>query len=198
MLFPVFTEHGSRCGTCTPALASTRRRWPSCTRCRRQSRLSRQARFLAGISQMNLGQPQEAFNTFQQLNRRAAGSSAPEQPRRHPAPPASRLAGRTRTVVLRSGHHGRRHRCRPVLQPGVRLLARQGSPGRRLLAARGSSPQSRRRCRALPARRGVAVVRQYRRGGARERARSAAVVHIRGVGGEAARRRTPFRAGSSA
>ncbi len=33
-----------------------------------QSRLSRQARFLAGISELNLGQQQEAFNTFQQLN----------------------------------------------------------------------------------------------------------------------------------
>jgi Flp pilus assembly protein TadD len=33
-----------------------------------QSRLSRQARFLAGISLLNLGQPPEAFATFQQLN----------------------------------------------------------------------------------------------------------------------------------
>jgi Flp pilus assembly protein TadD/TolB-like protein len=33
-----------------------------------QSPLSRQARFLGGISMLNLGQPQDAFNTFQQLN----------------------------------------------------------------------------------------------------------------------------------
>ncbi len=33
-----------------------------------ESRVSRQARFLAGISMLNLGQQQEAFNTFQQLN----------------------------------------------------------------------------------------------------------------------------------
>ena len=32
-----------------------------------ESRLSRQARFLAGISQLNLGQQQDAFDTFQQL-----------------------------------------------------------------------------------------------------------------------------------
>ncbi len=33
-----------------------------------ESRLSRRARFLAGISHLNLGQQQDAFNTFQQLN----------------------------------------------------------------------------------------------------------------------------------
>ena len=110
------------------------------------------ARFLAGLSQLNLKKYDDAFATFKALADARAVAGGAEQSRRRPAAARRRRAGRAAGVLLQQGRRSRSRRRGLPVQPRIRLLARARSAGGDLLAARGGAAQSRRRRRALRAR----------------------------------------------
>ena len=161
--------------------------------------LSRQARFLAAISLMNLGRNADAFGRADGSESREARCGAAQRHRRRAAAPAGRIdrrrAGR---LVLQAGGCRQPERSRPLLQPRIRLLAGARHAERGRLAAGGRAAQPRRRCGALRAGSGAAVVGERGGGAAGEGSREAAVVDVCRLGSEAARRQRRPRAVSSA
>ncbi len=69
---------------------------------------ARRARFLAGLSQLNLKRYDDAFATFKGLGGRGTDADRPEQPRRRPAAPRrQRRRAALPTLLLRQGGGGR-------------------------------------------------------------------------------------------
>ena len=155
--------------------------------------------FLAPSRCCNLAQYQPAFTALTELNTARSGSGDSEQSRhRAVAADAGRGPGECRHVFPR-GDAGRQHRLGPVLQSGLRLLARRRTwPTPSTGCAKRSA--------AIPADDaahyvlGVALQASGSRhgSGAREGAGEAVVVGLRGMGSEAGRSKTTCRAASNA
>ena len=131
------------------------------------SRFSRRARFAAGLSLINLKRWEEAFTAYKTLLDESPTAAVYNnlgviQVRARQHHPPDRQA---RLVFLACLGGGCRF-ARLLLQPRIRLLARQGHGGGHLLAPRGRASSSGRRRGALRAGRGTAGDQQHGRGDA--------------------------------
>ena len=131
------------------------------------SRFSRRARFAAGLSLIHLKRWDEAFTAYKTLLDESPTAAVYNnlgviQARRGSITAADRQA---RLVLLARLGGGPRF-ARLLLQPRLRLLARQGHAGRHLLAPRGRASSSGRRRGAFRAGRGAAGDQQHGRGDA--------------------------------
>ena len=171
----------SRCGTSTRSRAITRWRSPPSTSVGEDSPWFRRARFLAGLSQLNLKKYDDAFATFKALadvdpSPALLNNLGVVQLRRGGTP----QGGQPAYFFNKAAEADPRRRRFPV-QPRVRVLARSRPAGGDLLAARGGSAQSRRRRCALRARRRADRRQQQRRGDARARAGPPSLGSLRAV-----------------
>ena len=166
--------------TPTRAIISARSR--RCTPVPATSPWARQARFLAGLSQLNLKKYDDAYATFKAL---ADAQPTPAvlnnlgvvQLRRGGTPQTG-----SPTYYFNKAARGRSRRSGLRLQPRLRLLAGSRSAGGDLLAARSGAAQPGRRRRAFRARRRARGRRQHDGGYARARAGAALVVDLRASG----------------
>ena len=95
---PRSIARASRCGTCTPNRATTSGRSRRCSAVPADSPLARRARFLAGLSQLNLKKHDDAFADVQGAGRRAADADRAEQSRRRATAPRGDAANRPADV----------------------------------------------------------------------------------------------------
>ena len=164
---------------------------------RPESRYSREGRFRRALSLMNLKRFDDALQTLRAMQNEEPSATVANAIGVAELRRAHDDATGPRHLLLQPGLGARSGRWRFVLQPRLRLLARQGCEGRDLLAARSRAPRSRRwRC-ALHSRRGVAADRLDRRGDPRARARRAPVVEVRGLGERALQAATRCREASN-